>query len=251
MSYLYYLIPVFFLIIFSWSGIHVTLASTNFEVFKTDSSPYGIPYNEWIKKWLIWWFEIPWDKHPANSQLPGFSDPNGCSVMQNGNVWFLPDIIVADDKKTYNCDVPSGKSILLPVSITFCERNVNGPPGHLTTCGPFNTDSQLKESADNIRTPPGQMIITVNGTKVNIDEPPVKIDFFNVTFPENPIYLWDVEFQPGGIYKVVVTAHFVFLHNMSPGKYEIKLSVTDKLAGFGPFPINFPSREGSFVITVK
>src|SRR5215204_93897 len=81
------LMPILFIIILlSWSGITIaTTASSDFDIFTVDSSPYGSPYSEWVAKWWTWWAGIPIDKHPVKD----YSDPERCSVMQNGPVWFL------------------------------------------------------------------------------------------------------------------------------------------------------------------
>jgi hypothetical protein len=72
-------------IILTPSYIH---ASSNAPVlFHKCSSPYGIPYSEWLKNWWQWWISIPNNEHP----FPKY-DSKICSVNQQGPVWFLPDV---------------------------------------------------------------------------------------------------------------------------------------------------------------
>lgn len=164
--------------------------------------------------------------------------------MQNGPVWFLPDIIPGQSKINYECNVPLGKAILLPITTTFCEKATKG------TCGSMLTDDELAASADNILTPIKNMQITVDGVKVDLAGSLVKTDFFNLTFPENPVDIWGA-IEPG-TYRAIATGYFLFLHDLSPGKHEIELRVVDLLKGNeGPPPKFDPMREASFKIFVK
>src|SRR5688500_8092474 len=165
------IIPVFFIIYISWNGIitAATTASSNFDIFTVGSSPYGTPYSEWVAKWWTWWVGIPIDKHLVKE----YSDSERCSIMQNGPVWFLPDIIPGQGKINYNCNVPLGKAILLPITTTFCEKSPKG------TCGPMLTDNELTAAADNILTPIKNMQVIVDSVKIDLSKSLVKTDFFN------------------------------------------------------------------------
>ena len=235
------LIPVLFIIILSWNGITTaSTASSNFNKFTIDSSPYGIPYSDWMVKWWTWWAGIPIDKHPVKD----YSDSERCSVMQSGPVWFLPDIIPGQGKINYNCNVPLGKAILLPITTTFCEKSPKG------TCGPMLTDNELAVAADNILTPINNMKVTIDGEKIDFTGSLVKTNFFNLTFPENPIGIWGT-INPG-TYRAIATGYFLFFHDLSPGQHDIELRVVDLLKGNeGPPPKFDPMREASFKIFVQ
>lgn len=90
-------------------------ASPSYAVFTNDSTPYD---SHWIEKWWIWWVAIPNDKHPAKD----YSNSERCSVMQDGPVWFLPDVLPAAGILNYHCKVQVGKAILLPIQ-KFFETN--------------------------------------------------------------------------------------------------------------------------------
>jgi hypothetical protein len=234
------IISIVFIVFFSFSGIiSIVTASPGFQIFTKDSSPFGNPYSDWVEKWWIWWAGIPSDKHPVNN----YFDSDRCSIMQNGPVWFLPDVIPGQSIN-YKCNIPVGKAILLPITTTFCEKAPKG------SCGSMLSDKELKESADNILTPLQNMKIIVDGLKVDISGSPVKTNFFNLTFPNNPIDIWGT-ILPGS-YKAVATGYFLFLHDLSPGKHEIELRIVDLLKGNeGPPPRFDPLREGKFEIFVK
>ena len=237
------LMPILFIIIIlSWNVIIITVNATptttissTFDIFPVDSSPYGIPYSDWIAKWWAWWAGIPIDKHPVKD----YSDSERCSVMQNGPVWFLPDIIPGEGKVSYKCNIPLGKAVLLPITTTFCDNGTSGPM----------TDTEIVECADNILTPLNNMKVTVDGKNVDLEGSLVKTDFFNFTIPENPIDIWG-KINPG-TYKALATGYFVFLHDLSPGAHNIEMRVIDLLKGNeGPPPRFDPMREASFKIFV-
>ena len=79
--------------------------SINPGVYSKDSSPYGIPYSQWISKWWQWNMEIPTAQHPRDNY-----SPEKCSVNQSGPVWFLPDILGGKEERT--CTLPGGKLFL-------------------------------------------------------------------------------------------------------------------------------------------
>lgn len=234
------MISFLFIIFVSWHEISAILAESSFEIFNADSSPHGIPYSDWIGKWWIWWIGIPNDKHPVKD----YSDPERCSIMQDGPVWFLPDVVPGKGKINYSCTVPIGKSILIPITTTLCERAEKG------SCGSMLTDADLEKSADNILTPLKNMHVTVDGKRVDLKGPPVKSGFFNITLPDNPLDIWG-KADPG-TYRAIATGYFLFLNALSPGEHEIELKVVDLLKGNeGPPPVFDPMRSATFKILVQ
>ena len=234
-------VPVLFIIILGWSGINTmvvaaTANSTSVKIFAKDSSPYGTPYSDWVTKWWTWWVGIPINKHPVKD----YSDSERCSVMQNGSVWFLPDIIPGEGKINYYCNVPLGKAVMLPITTTFCDSGTDGPM----------TDTEIAECADNILTPLNNMQVIVDGKNVDLERSLVQTDFFNITIPKNPIDIWGT-IKPGA-YKALATGYFIFLHDLSPGEHTIEMRVVDLLKGNeGPPPKFDPIREASFKIFVQ
>lgn len=239
--FIFIIISILSILVFNLDGaISTATATSSFQIFPKDSSPYGIPYSEWVGKWWAWWTGIPIDKHPAKD----YSDFERCSAIQNGPVWFLPDILPGHGKINYECNIPVDKAILLPITTTFCEKVTT------ITCGPITTDEELAESADNILTPVKNMEVTVDGIKVSLEGYLVKTNFFNVTFPENPVDIFG-PINPG-TYRSLATGYFLFLHDLSPGEHNIELRVVDLLKGNeGPPPRFDPMREANFKIVIQ
>jgi hypothetical protein len=235
------LIGVFLIVlsvmIFTLSSI-ATSAGSTYGVFTSDSMPFGRPYSHWVQDWWIWWDGIPNDKHPAKD----YSDSERCSVMQDGPVWFLPDVLPAAGNLDYRCNIPVGKAILLPITTSNCDKGFN----------PDMTDSQLSECADNILTPISNMNITVDGKRIDVNKLLAKTDFFNVTYPDPPVDIWGPVPAGPGTYKGIATGYFLFLHDLSPGKHKIDLHVIDLLKGNeGPPPRFDPPREFGFEVFVQ
>lgn len=234
MSTIHIIIPLISVLILSYAI--ETAAGSNYGLFTSESSPYETPYPEWIGKWWAWWLGIPNDLHPTNN----YSDSKRCSTMQNGPVWYLPDILPGKGKIEYTCSVPSDKGILLPLTTTMCDRGSEGPV----------SDTELAQCADNILTPVSNIAVTVDGKKVDVSKSYAKTNFFNVTYPKDPAAFWG-KIQPG-TYNGTATGYFLFLHDLPKGEHNIGLKVVDLLKGNeGPPPKFDPPREGTFKINVQ
>jgi hypothetical protein len=72
-------------------------------------------------------------------------------------------------------------------------------------------------------------MVILDGTNVNVSGLYAKTDFFNVTYPANPLDIYGV-IQPG-TYIAKASGYFLFLYDLSLGKHEIRLHVVDKLKG--------------------
>jgi hypothetical protein len=96
------------------STAFVTADSLNPGVYSKDSSPYGIPYGEWLAKWWNWTVSIPTAQHPRDDFTP-----EKCQLNQQGPVWFLADQLGGREERT--CTIPAGKSIFIPLLVGECE----------------------------------------------------------------------------------------------------------------------------------
>jgi hypothetical protein len=78
-------------------------------VFAPDSEPYGVSFPEWTVKWWRWFFSLPKEKNPVVDKVGTYSE----LLQDNPNVWFLAGTF--DGFAERECNVPFGKSILMPV----------------------------------------------------------------------------------------------------------------------------------------
>jgi hypothetical protein len=197
----------------------VNAASSNFTIFPTNSTLNGVPYKELIAKWWKWDDSIPNDMHP----LKKYPDAERCSAMQNGQVWFLPNVLPGTGKVNYQCNVPFGKVIMVPLSVTDCESGATEE---------IMNDEGLKDCTDNINTPVNQIEVSIDGEKINTSKlgAPITTDFFNVTYPSNPIDVFGSDLKPG-TYRAIAQGYVLFFHDLPLGKHIIHTKVVDVLKG--------------------
>jgi hypothetical protein len=220
---LYLSIPLFLYFVMG-SFIGETAASTpNYFIFPTNSTLNGIPYTELIKEFWVWNLGVPDAKHPLWAQVvPGAEN---CPADQDGPVWFLPNGIPrAEGPYYYKCDVPFGKIIMIPVSLTECDFGSEGPM----------SDENFKTCAYNVKTKHPYINITLDDVKVDSSKlgQPIKVDSFNVTYPNDPISIFDTEGEPRivpGTYPALAEGFTLFVHDLPVGVHKIDMTVTDDL----------------------
>jgi hypothetical protein len=142
--------------------------------------------------------------------------------MQEGQVWFLPNVLPGTGKVNYQCNVPFGKVIMLPISMTECESG--GVEGIMN-------DQELKDCAFNINTPLDQIDVSLDGVKIDTSKlgSPIKTDFFNVTYPSNPLDVFGAV-KPG-TYRGIAEGYVLFFDDLPVGKHNISTKVVDVLKG--------------------
>ncbi len=217
--------------------IGISHAIGSYKIYTNDDVPYGVPYKEWIGKWWAWWFGIPNDLHPTTNNF----NSKSCSAMQNGSVWFMPDVIVTGGKLDITCEVPRDTSVLIPITTTITERGLD----------PVSKCPTLEECTYNIETKPGAMDVKVDGNRVDVSKLNGNTGPINITFPENPVRTFGVVAKcgtPTCTFPGLATGYMLFLHDLSPGTHIVELTVVDKLKGN---PQNEPPRAGIYKIVVK
>ena len=212
-----FIIPLFLLLLIPNLIGKIIATNPDNVIFPTNSSLHGVTYKDWLVKWWVWRSGIPQDMHPEEK----YPDVKRCSAMQEGPVWFLPVVPPGKGDILYKCDIPLGKDIMLLLSPTSCDRGVEGNI----------SDQALQGCADNIRTPLNNIEVSVDGIKVNVDQlgNPILTDFFNVTYPTNPLTVWGT-IRPD-TYRAMAEGLFLFLHGLTPGKHVVETNVVDILKG--------------------
>jgi hypothetical protein len=142
--------------------------------------------------------------------------------MQEGPVWFLPNALPGEGIFNFQCNVPFGKVIMLPVSMTDCESGATED---------IMDDNALKGCAFNVKTSSDLIEVSIDGEKVNATKlgNPIDSDFFNVTYPSNPLDAFG-SVKPGS-YRSIAEGFALFLHDLPVGKHNIHYKVTDFLTG--------------------
>jgi hypothetical protein len=105
--------PLILVILLSPSMVAYGISFTP-QLYLKDSSPYGTPYADWIKKWWQWDISLPKAKHPQ-------TNPNTvCATKVSGQVSFLLQSLQGPSH--YSCLIPAKNAIMVPISILHSSR---------------------------------------------------------------------------------------------------------------------------------
>jgi hypothetical protein len=185
--------------------VFVQADSINPGVYSKDSSPFGVPYSEWIHRWWQWNQGIPASQHPRDNFTA-----EKCATNQYGPVWFLPDILTGKEERS--CTIPAGKAILVPLLTGECHND--GAP-------PVMNDEELRKCAregDEF----GVITATLDGKPiVKLEQYRTQTGFFNITVVDGNIF----DNTPG-TFKGNADGFFVFLEPPSPGKHDLRLTTS-------------------------
>src|SRR6476659_5953201 len=105
------LLPLALIILLSPSMAAYGISSTS-QYFTKDSSPYGTPYADWIKKWWQWNVSVPKAEHPQTNPK------TICAMKESGQVSFLVQNLQGSSH--YSCTIPAKNAIMLPISTGSC-----------------------------------------------------------------------------------------------------------------------------------
>lgn len=178
--------------------------SINPGLFSRDSSPYGVPYGEWLAKWWNWTLSIPATQHPRDSYTP-----EKCAVNQEDPVWFLADQLGGREERT--CTIPSGRAILIPLLVGECDSSIPE----------LRSDQDLRRCAM-AGNEHGVIEAAVDGIKLkNPEQYRTQSGFFNATIVEGNIYE-----APSGTFRGFADGFFVILEPLPPGKHDVDLKVS-------------------------
>jgi hypothetical protein len=179
--------------------------SLNPGIYSHDSSPFDVPYKDWIAKWWDYNVDIGAEVHPRDN----FS-PERCNLDQKqvDPVYYLPDNLSGEEQR--NCSVPAGKAILAPLLTMSCWDD-NTDPNLKTEQGLQECSREGNEY--------GVVSATLDGRKIlNVEQYRTTSDVFNITVAK------DNAFQSlYGTFPSIADGFFVFLEPLSPGKHSLVL----------------------------
>ena len=173
------------------------------EIFLKGSTPYGIPYEEWITKWWQWNMGIPKEQHPQ------VNDPDliKCPVGESGNVSFLTHRL--QGKTEYSCTIPAGNAIMIPISTGECtsDEAASSVPADMIKCA---TEGDKYLTFD----------VTVDEVHMSgLDQNYAISNIFNMTVPENNF----LDSKPGQ-WQAGSGGYFAFLKPLPVGNHEVTVS---------------------------
>jgi hypothetical protein len=183
---------------------NVTGDSVNPGVYAPNSSPFGIPYKDWIAKWWQWTMSIPTSEHPRDAY-----GEEKCAVNQAGPVWFLADQLGGREERT--CTIPAGKAVLIPLLTGECDYGIPE----------VKNDEDLRRCAM-AGNEYGTIDAIVDGVKIkDLEKYRTQSGFFNISIPKDNIYQ-----APPGNFRATTDGFFVFLEPLPPGQHKADLKVS-------------------------
>jgi hypothetical protein len=184
------------------------------KIFLTGSSPYGIPFNQWIGKWWQWYVSVPKTESPNHPDYPDHISKENCAIRQNlsSPVVFLFTPLVDEPFPERTCVVPKDKAILIPII-----------SGEADNGDPEQTDKSERGMIQTAKAGNdyGAISIKLDNTKLNFNEDPkfrAMSGFFNITLPEHN--LWEEKEVPG-TYKGITEGYFLFLNPLPAGNHTL------------------------------
>jgi hypothetical protein len=181
--------------------------SLNAGIFSEESTPFGIGYDDWVSKWWNWHVSMSKDTHPREN-----NEPSRCASNQEGDVWFLADILQGKEERS--CTIPEGRAILVPLLTGACWDDNTDPE--------LKTDQGLLKCAkegDEYSVVSAQL----NGVQLkNLQDYRVHTTPFNLTIPEGNNV---VESLPG-TFRAIADGYFIFLEPLTRGNYELQLKTS-------------------------
>ena len=211
----------------------VLATGPNQSIFSRDSSPFSIPYQQWLEAWWQWNIAFP-------QRLPDLEHPrenytaDKCSWKQDGPVWFLHEQFGPAENRT--CEIPQNKGIFAPIYTTLCYNNYRDV---LT-----DTDEEIEKCLTSCST--GIVIsATLDGRTIqNPQQYHDQTRFYWITIPNDNIF----DAPPGGLFRGKGDAYFLMLEPLPPGKHDLRLTSS---IFQGPDSECNSSSDVTYQITVK
>ena len=177
--------------------------SSSPSTFFKGSTPYSIPYEDWMTKWWQWNIQIPKDQHPQVVN----PDLIKCPVGESGSVSFLTHSL--QGKSEYRCTIPAGHAIMIPISTGECtsDEAKSSLPADMMKCA---TEGNRFLAFD----------ATVDGVRLNgLDQNDARSKIFNMTVPEDDF----LDLRPGQ-WKAMTGGYFAFLEPLPVGNHNVSIS---------------------------
>lgn len=188
----------FMILITSVGSFSAYGVSSSPSTFFKGSTPYGVPYEDWMTKWWQWNMQIPKEEHPQNVRLIK------CPVGESGSVSFLTHNLQGESE--YSCTIPAGNAIMIPISTGECTSD-EAKGQDMMKCA---TEGNKYLTFD----------ATVDGVRLNgLDQNDARSNVFNMTVPEDN-YL---DLNPGQ-WEAVTGGYFAFLEPLPVGNHNVSIS---------------------------
>jgi hypothetical protein len=173
------------------------------------SSPFGVPYIQWVIKWWQWDVSIPIQDHPNTNYT---TDKCSRGQITNSPVWFLALPFGEEQLADRTCNIPKDKAIISGLLSGECDKS---DPA-------LTSEEQMRKCASE-GNDFGAIEVSLDGVdlKYDMNADRVQSDLFNLTLPKDNMFQ-----EPIGTFKSVIDGYYLFLKPLSPGEHELKYKVS-------------------------
>lgn len=176
-------------------------ASLTPQYYTKDSSPFGTPYADWIKKWWQWTVSLDKSEHPATNPRVV------CATKAVEHVSFI--VQSYQGPQHYSCTIPRNNAIMVPISTGSCTsiEAHSTKLADLVACA-SNGDQHLSFKA------------TLDGVQLNnLENNYATTNLFNMTLPKD-----NFENLKDGTYPTGAGGYFIFLPPLPAGMHNLHVT---------------------------
>lgn len=184
--------------------------------FPIDSTPFNKSYEEHVVDFTKKFVAIPMGENPIDNTATKCKYTNS---MSNSSeiLYVMPH---KDGAAFVNCDIPSGKSLLIPVLVSiFAQGEGKGSPEEFLT--PESILDNARADSDNvlINDPIREKLnanVKINDVEYNVANFRINTTLFTADYPPKAIF----NTYPG-VQQVAVDGYYVITKPLEPGNYKI------------------------------
>lgn len=171
-------------------------------LYTPNSKPYGLSFSQWTVRWWRWLLSLPKTENPAVDQTGTYSKLS----QKNKNVWFLAGTF--DGYVERECNVPIGKSILMPIINYECSF---ADEPSITTSDEL--ELKCKSEIDDIK----NLILIIDDLSIS------NLYSYRVRSPVFPVYLQEqniLGINPGRT-EMITDGFWIFLKPLKMGTHKL------------------------------
>lgn len=194
-------------------------------LFGQNDTPYGKSMQQWSNRWWNWMVGQPMDTNPTEDLKGKFA--NNCQTYDN--VYFLCGTTKTMNNVVRNCEIPDGKSILLPVICyehSLLEDSSVTDPLELLR---LSTKDLNDYKVNDISTIIDRKEYNTNNGIIRIRSP-----LFRITLPKNNVWGIDKE----GFTVAASDGYWLFINDIDPGSYDISVKAKPSSSNTGILEID-------------
>lgn len=188
------------------------------KLFTHNDTPYGKSMQKWSNRWWNWMVGQPKSTNPTEDSDGKFT--NNCQTYDN--VFFLCATTTTKGSINRTCNIPDGKSILLPV---ICyehsmleDKDINNPNELLRRA----TQDLNAYDAKNVSAKVNDDQYSIGNGIIRIKSP-----LFNLTLPKDNV--WNSGNEGPTI--AAADGYWIFINDLDPGSYDINVTAQPSKSG--------------------